>query len=212
MKAARIALFLVVAVFAVTVEMFPQATARTNEWRGLQLGVSSPTDAIDSLGNPSGDKLNQKFRPMIDDDVFEDGYKDFRVLSYKNIRGFKSVSLYFRDDLLYVIRLKPRDLKAFSLERAYDSEFEFVPDRFSKILIPGDYGRGRSRRPSSYPMFYFLLNETDEAFAIAAIDNNSVSEVFGGRRKSRGRVPGKVKTLDLISTELVSDDGADILK
>ncbi|NNE98935.1 MAG: hypothetical protein HKN25_07930 [Pyrinomonadaceae bacterium] len=207
------AVFLIVCVS----EISAQGTAKTNEWRGLKLGVSTSSDAIGLFGKPTADRLRQKYRPMKFDEWFDVGTADFRVFVYEGgraLRGFKSVRLFFRDDFLMVIRLKPRKMKALALERAYDSEFEYVPDRFSEIFLPGDYGRRRKgpNRPKNYPMFYYLLNETNESYALAAIDNNSVREVFGDPRYSRGGVPGSVNTLDLISTKLESDDGSDLLK
>jgi len=200
-----------------TSEINAQGTAKTNEWQGLKLGVSTTSNAIGLFGNPTVDRLRQKYRPLKFDEWFDVGTADFRVFLYEGgraLRGFKSVRLYFRDDVLMVIRLKPRKMKASALERAYDSEFEYVPDRFSEFFLPGDYGRRRKgrKRPKNYPMFYYLLNETDEAYALAAIDNNSVREVFGDPRYTRGGVPGSVNTLDLISTKLESEDGADLLK
>jgi hypothetical protein len=198
-------------------EIFAQGTAKTNEWRGLKLGVSTTSTAIRLIGKPAADRLRQKYRPMKFDEWFDVETADFRVFLYEGrraLRGFKSVRLYFRDDVLMVIRLKPGKMKASALDRAYDSEFVYVPDRVSEIFLPGDYGRRRKgrKRPKNYPMFYYLLNESDEAYALASIDNNSVREVFGDRRDSRGGVPGSINTLDLISTKLESDDGEDLLK
>ncbi len=60
------------------------------------LDETTHAQALIAFANPKTDKPGQQFRPMKYNEWFDTkGRKDFHLLHYENIEGFKDVKLYF---------------------------------------------------------------------------------------------------------------------
>lgn len=96
-----------------------------DRWRGLELGTSSPMDALGSLGQPDSDKLDRlsilQFSDLIRSVQQE---KVFRRLRFKDVEGFREVELSFWQDKLVVIDLRPLEgIPSANLPALYGIEF-----------------------------------------------------------------------------------------
>lgn len=192
---------------------------KPNEWRSLVLDESSPEKAIEVLGKPKTDKLNQSFRPLKFNEWFDVGKKDFRIFHYEDvasIEGFKDVKLTFRNDKLVSITLEPKELGANALPRSYETEFVYLSDKFSESMNPRDFERNQGKSyPKSYPAVYFLMHKADQSYVFAMIANNSFGSLLGksmGVKDASESLPGKVAMIQLISRNLEETKSKDLLK
>ncbi|MDQ3131088.1 MAG: hypothetical protein M3Q99_10045 [Acidobacteriota bacterium] len=180
---------------------------------------SSPEKAIQVLGKPKTDKLNQPFRPLKFNEWFDVAKKDFRIFHYEDasaIEGFKDVKLTFRNDKLVSITLEPKELGANALSRSYEAEFVYLSDKIAQSFDPQDFERNQGKvYPKSFPTVYFLMLRAEPSYVFAMVANNSFGAILGksmGVQDASESLPGKVAMIQLISRNLEETKSKDLLK
>lgn len=191
--------------------------ASLDSWRGLTLDQSTSEQILEKFSGQKTDKSNQPFRPLKYDEWFDKKNKNFRVIHYENIEGFKDVKLFLLNNKLVVIQLEPKQLAASALQKAYEVEFEPLISGFDQAASPRDYERNKGKvYPKSFPTVYNLLGQTEQAIAFAGVGNSSfgaiLSKSMGVGIDDSNSLPGKIFMLQLISRTLENNKGIDLLK
>ncbi|MEJ7847907.1 MAG: hypothetical protein WKF92_07475 [Pyrinomonadaceae bacterium] len=133
--------------------------------------------------------------------------KNWRVLHYENVTGFKDVKLGFDQNAkLVFISLEPKEISAQSFISSYeDLEFRFA----NEVMSPADFKNSRenSDKPKNMAAVYILVSVTDNAFVFGGVGNstgNVMSTLFGNpdTRQSGRSVPGKCISSSLLAVPL----------
>jgi hypothetical protein len=202
-------------VFAAVAQDGPQP----DQWRGLKLGVAEPAAAIQALGSPATDKLDRLLIQRVTK-WFESGLrgKKLRKLSFRDVQGFSSVDLYYRDDKLVVIQLQPKErIEPSALPNIYGVTFSPVVSGFEESMAPQDFERhAGSVYPKTYPAQYGLVAVAARSVIVADVFNSGLGSVLrqsaGVRDTAGGGFPGKVSRIQLISRDLENRSGSNLLR
>ncbi len=194
-----------------------QDKALPDRWRELILDEATPEQVLEKFKNPKADKPNQSFRPLKYNEWFNvKNNKNFRLIHYENIEGFKDAKLFFLDNKLVVIQLEPEKLGASALAQSYGVDFEVLVSGISKALSPQDFDRDKGKAyPKRFPDFYEVMHKAEKSCIFAGIANNSVGSILGrgiGLEDDSNSLPGKVSMIQLISRKLESNSGTNLLK
>ncbi|MDQ3220948.1 MAG: hypothetical protein M3Q26_09435, partial [Acidobacteriota bacterium] len=114
---------------------------KPDRWKGFVLNETSPQQVLEVLGTPKTDKptilaiIQYKWMTKAIRN------KDWRVLHYENVEGFKDVKLGFdKADKLVFISLEPMKITAQSFVSSYgDLEFRFA----NEVMSPADFKNSR---------------------------------------------------------------------
>ncbi|HVW09169.1 MAG TPA: hypothetical protein VHC90_11345 [Bryobacteraceae bacterium] len=191
-----------------------QDAPRPDQWHGLALNTSSPSDAS-GLGAPTSDKPERLIIPQVGKWFEQDVSRKpiLRRMEFKEIEGFKNVDLFFSGDHLVAIRLffaKPLNTEAlkniYGLDfKPYTGRAEAGIDEFSRLANPA---------PQGYPVLYSLVAAAEKSVVIASVDNGGVGDSLKAHLglDLGGGYPGKVTAVTLVSRSLEDHKGADLLK
>ena len=174
---------LVASVFAQSV-----SRPRPDGFRGLILDETTSKDAIDSLGEPTSDKVDRiemsKIGKWLDPKHKE---KIFRHLTFKKVKDFRTIELSFLDDKLIMIELEyGKSLMPEKLEDSFGVGFAPVGGPADLADEPGQYPPAFS--PTQYPSSFTLVGISRRAFIWAncqAWSNGAPRSVVRTRQVSR---------------------------
>lgn len=200
--------------FAVFILIFLGAPALAQDpssWRGLQLGSSTPEDAIAALGDPKKRKQRQKLHTAIKD--FIDKKKRYEVFEYKEPRGMKKAWLYFDQGTLVAIELEPQaKINPNTLPEAYGVDLYPKIGRLDALTSrPGRDAEGKMY-PKKYPSSYQLVGKAENSFVVVMVNNHSFGRALLGGDDDGHSFPGKVWRIQLISKSLEDKAGLDALQ
>jgi hypothetical protein len=188
-----------------------------NQWKGLVIDKSKSAEVLEKFGKPKTDKTDKLFilkRKWVTNKL---GDKQWRVVHYEGIEGFKDVKFVFSNqDSLVIIQLEPKNLTAQAFSGAYDISVKPYFSGLDEAFFPKDFERNQGKvYAKSYPDQYEIIGVNDKVFVFAGITNVSIGNVFKkglGVGDAEGNYPGKVYMIQLISKSLENKDNVDVLK
>jgi hypothetical protein len=197
--------------------IFGQNKAMPDRWREMVLDESTTEQALAKFPNPKADKKDQIFRPLKYNEWFNvKNNKNFRLLHYENIEGFKDVKLFFLDNKLVVIQLEPEKLAASLLPQTYGTDFEVLVSGFDKAVSSKDFEREKGKTyPKRFPTVYEVMHKADKSYIFAGIGNSSFGSILSksvGLEDDPNSMPGKVLMIQLISRSLENKAATNLLK
>ena len=190
---------------------------QADRWRGLVIDEASPEQAIGIFGKPKKDSNDRLLAIHYKWVTKQARQKEWRVLHYENIEGFKDVKLNFdKNSKLVMISLEPKEISAQAFLSSYpDLDFRFA----NEVMSPADFKnpRDNSDKPQRLDVVYTLISVTDKVFVFGGVGNatgNVMSTLFGGTatRQSGRSTPGKMYIIQLVSRTVENKDGSDLLK
>lgn len=190
------------------------AAQQPDRWREMIIGESTPEQALEKFGKPKLDKVGEKFYLQNHKWFIDAAWKNFRLIHWEGIEGFKDVKLAFQDSKLVVIHLEPEKLQAQEFIASYkDLDFRFA----NEVMSPGDFKNARNTddKPAKMASVYGLVSVTDKVVVYGLVSNATgsvMSGMFGGMTRQTGRsTPGKIISIQLISRGL-ERTGSELLK
>lgn len=196
-----------------TVETHADATARIVD--NIKLDLSSPKDAIDLIGKPSKDELDDfgnggigvSIKPLL---LVNAATQAFRKLTFKKVDGFDSVVLRFYNDKLIQIILdyklgnKEKRISASSLQQRFNADFVVFEGGVKGSKLSDFEGQKQNSMPRVYQVLYTLLSvRSDRVFFVKVENNNSKAFWRTITGKPTGEMfPGFVRELHIISRGL----------
>lgn len=186
---------------------------RPDSWRGVVLDITTPEQAIETLGKPSEDKIDSFRVYKIDDWLTKSiRQKKYRRLEFKGLSDMEKVILAFNDNRLVFIELNPKKLDPDVLEQAYGIKFTATMSKLQGSVTPNNRITGTNEL-AVYPTVYYLYSTSPTSFLVATVSNRSFGALMGSGSVNDGvGFPGEVKVLQLISRTLENKDGVDVLK
>lgn len=195
-----------------------------NSWRGLILDESTFDDAKTKLGEPTKDKSNEYFTPLVYNKWFGNKpQKIYRKVSFKNIEGFDKIFLYFLENKLVVIEFDlKKDLSASALTDAYESKFYPFVGNYANGITPNDLADGTREiiYPERFPLAYQMGAANEKAIGLAFVSSGFAENFAAGMMRAPGgrttavssSLGGIVRQMQLISRKLENTKGTDLLK
>jgi hypothetical protein len=148
--------------------------SRPDGFLALILNETTSKDAIDSLGQPASDKVDRlevsKIAKWLDPKHKE---KIFRQLTFKKVKGFRSIELSFLDDRLVMIEVEfGKNLAPDKLEDTFAVGFAPVGGPADLPDTPGQYPA--EFHPTFYPDPFVLVGISRRALANCHASPNGV--------------------------------------
>ena len=183
-------------------------------WRDMELDVATIEDAVSILGEPNGQKDDQKLHTVVGD--WLDDSKRFDRLEYKNLEGLKKAQLYFLDGKLAAVVLEPeQEINPNALAEAYGVQFIPKVGGLNIAFTPKDYGRADEViYPKRYPLAYNIIGVAEPSFIVARVGRGTFSNfagTAGGIQDDGLSFPGKVNMVQLVSRRLEDKRGLGVL-
>ncbi len=186
-----------------------------DRWHGFIIDESTPEQAIVALGKPDSDKTDSCRVYQLDRLLTKATHeKNYRKLEFKDVNGFKKVTLTFSSNKLVVIELRPEKLSPNVLESAYGIKMRPLFSGIDQAFNPGSFERDAGEiHAKKYPVWYQLVGKSDKTFVMAGIGNSSIGSVLGTSAINDNMTyPGKVEIITIVSRTLENKDNVDILK
>jgi hypothetical protein len=186
-----------------------------DSWRGLTLDRATLEDAVSVLGRPSKVKENQKFRTPVG--AWLDKSARYTTLEFKEVAGIKRTKLYFQENTLKVVEIGLREkINPDSLSQAYGLYFTPRVPKMKLAFSPENYERQAGKiYPKQYPRRYHLIAVSERAYVVAEVWRGQwamLGAELAGQLGDSTSFPGKVHTIQLISTSLRDARGLGALR
>lgn len=195
------------------------SAAEPNQWKGLVVDVSTPTDATRILGSPKVDRAGQ-LEEIAKEKVFDRfailtivkarKTDSVRVLRYESIEGFKTVCLGFKEDRLWLIQLTPA---SGNVIRTAELRGLYPAATFRPVFQDQDYWRQvyvveqatGEIRPKQFPVTYDLVGVSKGSALVANIENvpSFARAWVQGMGGADPNLPGKVFRLNFLSYSML---------
>ena len=193
----------------------PLLAQQPDNWRGLTLNESTVEDATAALGDPDKVKENQKFRTPVN--PWLDKSARYTTLEFKKVSGIKRAKLYFQENTLKVVEIELKEkINPDSLSQAYGLDFTPRVPKMNLAFSPENYERQAGKiYPKQYPRQYHLIAVSERAYVVAEVWRGQwamLGAELAGQLGDSTSFPGKVHTIQLISTSLRDARGLEALR
>ncbi len=190
-------------------------TQAPDSWHGLTLDRATSEDAVSVLGRPSKIKENQKLRTPVG--AWLDKSARYTTLELKKVSGIKRAKLYFQENTLKVVEIGLREkINPDSLSQAYGLDFTPRVPKMNLAFSPENYERQAGKiYPKQYPRQYHLIAVSERAYVVAEVWRGQwamLGAELAGQLGDSTSFPGKVHTIQLISTSLRDARGLEALR